>query len=87
MKYNFSLFLSKPTSVLHEHATLKMVQRYSILLSKLYEVVLVWKHIYDAASKRPITKPASSEDTICAFVLEYNQHKTRHACSYLSNIY
>ena len=54
MKYNIGLLLSKPTSVLHEHAFLKMVQRYSILLSKLYEVVLVRKHIHDT-SKRPIT--------------------------------
>ena len=38
VKRNITLvcFFQTPTSVLHEHATLKMVQRYSILLSKLY---------------------------------------------------
>ena len=86
MKYNIGLLLSKPTSVLHEHATLKMVRRYSILLSKLYEVVLVRKHIHDT-SKRPITKTASSEDTICAFVLEYNQHKPGMLVHICQNIY
>ena len=59
------------TSVLHEHATLKMVQRYSFLISK---------HIIHATSKRPVTKNASSEGTICTFVLEYN---TNQACLFI----
>ena len=67
VKYMLSLVslglgLQTPTSVLHEHATLKMVQRYSILLSKLYEVVLVRRHIRHVYM--PITINASSEDTI-----------------------
>ena len=61
--------------MLHEHATLKMVQRYSLLISKLYEVVLVRRHIIHATSKRPVTKNVSNEGTIRTFVLEYNQHK------------
>ena len=71
------------TSVLHEHVTLKLVQC-SILLFKL--VFLVRRHIH-ATSKRPTTKNASSEGTICTFVLEYNQHKPGMLVTICQNIY
>ena len=68
-------FFQTSISVLHEHATLKMVQRYLILLSKLYEVVLLQVSVQ--LRKMRAAKALSAH--LCLNISTTNQ-----ACSYLS---